>query len=71
MAEGGGGLGLGSEAAQESFVAGQSGVEHLDRHPPAQGDVVGQVDLGRRSAADGCVEPVAPAEHAAELLRQS
>ena len=63
VVEGGGGLGLGAEAAQEALVVGEGGVEQLHRHPPAQPGVVGQEHLRRRPGADGGDQPVAPAEH--------
>ena len=60
VVEGGGGLRLGPEAAQERLVVGQRGVQHLDRDPAPQAHVVGQVDLRRRPGAEGRDEPVAP-----------
>ena len=53
MVEGGDRLGLGPEPLQEGGVAGQRRVEHLDGHPPVEGDVVGQVDVRGRTRAQG------------------
>ena len=68
VAEGGRGLGLGLEAAQERAVLGQVGVQDLDGDAAPQLDVVGQVHGGGRARADGRHQPVAPAEHASDLL---
>ena len=46
----------------------RAGVQHLDRHPAAETDVVGEVDLRRRARPDRREEPVAPAEHTTDLL---
>ena len=42
--EGGDGLGLGPEAAEEGLVLGQCRMQDLDRDPAAQRDVVGRED---------------------------
>ena len=65
VVEGGGQLGLGPEAAQEAGVVGQRGVEHLDRHPPAQPDVPGGVDPPRGAGSDGGDQAVAAGQHPA------
>ena len=44
------------------------GVQDLDGHAAPQLDVVGQVHGGGRARADGRHQPVAPAEHASDLL---
>ena len=71
MAQGGGRLGLGPEAAQEGFVVGQGGVQHLDRDASPQRHVLGQEDVSGRTRADGSEQAVPAAEHAAELVRHA
>jgi hypothetical protein len=68
VVQGGGGAGLGPEAPEESLVAGQSRVQHLHGHPPAEPDVVGQIDVAGRTGADRSEQPVPVAEDAAELV---
>jgi hypothetical protein len=68
MAQGGRGLGLGPEAAQEGLVVGEAGMEDLHRHPAAQPDVVGQVDLRRGASAQRREQPVAPTQHTTDLI---
>ena len=68
MAERGRGLGFGLEAAQERAVLRQVGVQDLDGDAAPQLDVVGLVHGGGRARADGRHQPVAPAEHASDLL---
>ncbi len=63
-----GGLRLRPEAAQEGLVVGERRVQHLDRNPPAETDVVGQVDLGRAARADGGDQAVPPAEDTTDLV---
>ncbi len=62
------GLRFGAEAAQERGVVGQGGMEQLDGHASAKADIVGQVDLRRRSRAHGGDQPISPAEHATDLV---
>ena len=52
----GGGAGFVMEAADVVRVAGQLGVEHLERDLPAERQLLGQIDLGHRAAAE-------PAQH--------
>ena len=62
MVEGGDRPGLGPEALEEGGVAGQGRMEDLDGHPAMEGDVVGQVDVGGRTGAQGRDQSVAVAE---------
>ena len=68
VVQGGRGLGLGLEPAQEALVVGQAVVEQLDRHAAAQPGVLGEEHLGRRAGADGRQESVTTAEHATDEL---
>jgi len=43
-------------------------MQDLDRHPPAETDVVGQEDVGRRAGADGGEEAVPTTQDAAEVV---
>ncbi|GAC1313240.1 MAG: hypothetical protein NVSMB12_04650 [Acidimicrobiales bacterium] len=63
--------GLGSEPAEEALVEGEGIVEHFDRDAPAQGHVVGDVDVGRRSRPDGSKEPVPTSDDASDLISQA
>ncbi len=62
MVEGGHRPRLGPEALEEGGVAGQCRVEHLDRHPAVERDVVGQVDVRGRARTQGGHESVPVAE---------
>ncbi len=62
VGQGGGGLGLVAEAAQEVAVVGQAGVEDLDGHPALEDDVPGGVDGRGSPAAEGGFDPVAARE---------
>ena len=65
------GPGLGPEAAQERGVVGQRRVQDLDRHPAAEARVVGQEDVRRRAGANHRREPVAAAENATDVVRDT
>ena len=59
-------LGLGPEPAQEPAVVGKGPVQDLDRHPPAQPDVVGEVDAAAGAGTDGREQPVSAGEDATD-----
>ena len=50
--ERGGGAGFVMETADVVRIAGQLGVEHLERDLPAERKLLGQIDLGHRPAAE-------------------
>ena len=68
VAQGGGDLGLGLEAAEEGVVGGQGRVQHLDGHLPAEDDVVGGDPRGRGAGTEHGGEPVATAQHPAHEI---
>ena len=68
VVEGGRGPGLGAEAPEEGLVVGQGRVQHLDRHPAAQADVVGHEHMPGTTAADRGQQPVAVAEDATDVV---
>ena len=68
VVEAGGDLGLGLEPAEERRVVGEARVQHLDRHPAPQADVLGQEHLGRGAGPDGGQEAVAAREHTTDLV---
>ena len=61
-------LRLGLEPLQEGGIVGEGGVQDLDRHASTQHDVVGEVDGGRGTGADGAEQPVAATEHLAHTV---
>ncbi len=60
-----GDLRLGAEASEEADVVGERGVEHFDRDPAPQPDVVRHVDATARARADRREHAVTAGEHAA------
>ena len=67
VAEGGGGLGLGPEPAEELLVAGQARVQELHRHLALEAHVVGQERLGRAALPQGLDQLVAATEDPPDL----
>ena len=68
VAQRGGGAGLRSKAAQEQPVVGEGRMQHLDRDPAPQANVVCQVDMRRRPGSDRREKSVAPTQHTTDLL---
>ena len=64
------GLGLGLEPPEEHGIVGERRVQHLDRHPPTQVDVVRQVYLRRRSGPHRSEETVPAGQHQAHEISQ-
>ncbi len=61
-------LGFGLEALQEGGVVGERGVQHLDGDASTQDDIIGEVDGGRGTGADGTEQPVAATEHLTDTV---
>ena len=70
VVQGGGGLGLGAEAADEALVVGEGGVEELHGDPAPEAGVVGEQHLGRGAGTDGRHQAIAAAEDAADEIAE-
>ncbi len=56
-----------TKAMQELRIMSKSGVQHLDRDPAAQRDVICEVDARRCPGTDRCQESVSAAKHTAYI----
>ena len=57
-------LRLEAEARAERVVVREVAPEHLDRHDPAEGQVVAPVDARHAASTDGLIDAIAPRKHA-------
>ena len=69
MVQGGDRAGLGPESLQKGLVAGQPGLEHLDRDVPLQAHVFGEIDVSRGASAQSGEQPVPLPKDPADGIR--